>query len=201
MIRYIIIGIAILAIIPIAWLAWWLGSPLITSTEVNEEFPYAARAVIPSGMTMAEAESVMQEAAAVVSEVAEAMPSMRRSPGEPAEPVAELTGNFRDADAFHKGSGTATVYTLDDGVRVLRLEDFNVTNGPDLRVLLANVPDPGDRDELTAGGYVELDKLKGNVGSQNYPIPETVDLAEVRSVVIYCRPFNVVFAVATLDQP
>ena len=81
------------------------------------------------------------------------------------------------------------------------LEDFNVTNGPDLRVLLANVPDPGDRDELTAGGYVELDKLKGNVGSQNYPIPETVDLAEVRSVVIYCRPFNVVFAVATLDQP
>ena len=85
MIRYIIIGIAILAIIPIAWLAWWLGSPLITSTEVDEEFPYAARAVIPSGMSMAEAESVMQEAAAVVSEVAEAMPSMRRSPGEPAE--------------------------------------------------------------------------------------------------------------------
>ncbi len=202
MLRYIVIGIGIFAIIPIAWLAWWLGAPLITSNEVNEEFPRATRAAVPVSMSMAEVEALMVTASQIETEVAEQMPAMPSGSGQAAEPTVFLTGQFRDADSFHKGSGTATVYHLGNGSEsILRLEEFRVTNGPDLRVLLANVPDPADRDELSAGGYIELEKLKGNVGSQNYEIPESVELSAVQSVVIYCRPFHVVFSVATLSAP
>jgi hypothetical protein len=202
MLRYIIIGIVIFLIIPIAWVAWWLLSPLITTTQVEEDFPLAARATVPENMSMAEVESLMEMASAINTQVSEEMPAMPAGTNQQETPAAELTGQFRDADAFHKGSGTATVYNLgDNGPRVLRLSDFNVTNGPDLRVILAYVPDPIDRDQLSAGGYVEIAKLKGNAGSQNYEIPDDVDLGAVRSVVIYCRPFHVVFSVATLAAP
>ncbi len=117
------------------------------------------------------------------------------------EAGAIKTGSFRDADASHKGSGRATIYRLEDGSQVLRLEDFRVTNGPDLRVLLASHPDPASRDELTSQGYVELAKLKGNVGNQNYEIPESVDVSAQRSVVIYCARFRVIISGAPLEQP
>lgn len=117
------------------------------------------------------------------------------------EPVALASGNFRDADSFHKGSGVATIYRLPDGSHLLRLEDFKVTNGPDLRVLLARPNDPQSRDELQAGGYTHLAKLKGNVGNQNYELPADVDPAGIGSVIIYCMPFKVIFSVAPLEQP
>ena len=197
MLRYLLVGIGILIVIPVAWLAWWLLSPLVTTTEVNEDFPLATRAVLPADMTMAEVEDVMTAAANLERPVDEAMPDASGSAGSQA---AGLTGEFRDADSFHKGSGTATVYDLGaDGGRILRLEDFRVTNGPDLRVLLANSPDPESHSDLDDAGYVELGKLKGNVGSQNYDIPPDVSLADVQSVVIYCNPFRVVFSVATLE--
>ena len=49
-----------------------------------------------------------------------------------AGPVLLETGSFQDADSFHKGSGQATIYRGSDGSHLLRLENLNVTNGPDL---------------------------------------------------------------------
>ena len=115
-------------------------------------------------------------------------------------PVIVKSGAFRDADSFHKGEGSATVYELPDGSHVLRFEDFRVTNGPDLRVLLASHPDPQGRDDVQGPGYVELGKLKGNIGNQNYPFPEGVSPDDYGSVVIYCKPFHVVFSVAALSD-
>lgn len=202
MIRYIVVGVGIVALIPILWFAWWLLSPLWSENAVNEAFPLATRAVVPARLTMGEVEAVMAEAAQRMEEVAEAMPAMPRGANAADAPRVRLAGEFRDADAFHKGSGTATVYELGgDGGRILRLEDFRVTNGPDLRVLLANAADPGGHSELADAGYTELGELKGNVGSQNYEIPAGVDLSRARSVVIYCNPFRVVFSVATLAEP
>lgn len=219
MLRYILIGIGILAIIPVALLAWWLLSPLWNVEEVNEEFPQAARtvsppapalpaaefplatrAVIPQSVTMEQVEELMSSAAEIEQVVADAMPAMpAMAAAVNSEPRALLSGQFRNADAFHRGSGTATVYELGDGGRrVLRFEDFRVTNGPDLRVLLANAPAPDGRSELADAGYIELAALKGNVGSQNYDIPDGFDLAAAGSVVIYCDPFRVIFSTATL---
>jgi len=173
-------------------LAWWLGSPLFLSKTVDEEFPLTVDATVPENMTRAEVEAVMKGMAMVDSPMSEGM--MAAIAGASVVKI----GTFRDADRFHKGSGSVTIYQLEDGSRVLRLEDLNVTNGPDLRVILSPHPDPRSRDDVTAEGYVELGKLKGNIGNQNYPIDAGVDVSAFNSVVIYCKPFHVLFAVAGL---
>lgn len=200
MVRYALVGIGILAIIPVAWLAWWLLSPLFSTTEVYEDFPNAARATIPDGMTIEEVEVTMGVAAAIDRPVDDAIPSTLMEDTTPAQDLVKAAGNFRDADSFHKGSGNAVIYQLSSGERILRLDEFRVTNGPDLRVLLANTPNPESHGDLADAGYQELGKLKGNVGAQNYEIPDSVPLSDVESVVIYCKPFRVVFSVATLAK-
>ena len=187
-------GRAIVATIAAAVLAlaWWLGSPVFLSKTVDEEFPLTVDATVPENMTRAEVEAVMKGMAMVDAPMSEGMmPGMVGA-------TAVKTGTFRDADRFHRGSGSVTIYRLDDGSHVLRLEEFEVTNGPDLRVILSPHADPQGRSDVTAAGYVELGKLKGNIGNQNYPIDAGVDVGAFNSVVIYCKPFHVLFSVAPL---
>jgi hypothetical protein len=49
------------------------------------------------------------------------------------------------------------------------------------------------------GDYLDLGSLKGNVGDQNYALPADFDPTLYKSVVIYCQPFRVIFATATLQ--
>jgi hypothetical protein len=100
------------------------------------------------------------------------------------------------ADSFHQGSGQATIYQLPEGGHVLRFEEFDVTNGPDLHVILVKNPSPVSSADV-GDDYIDLGSLKGNIGNQNYDIPAGVDLSQYQSVVIYCVPFHVVFATAT----
>lgn len=189
--RNLLLLVGAIVLIPILGVAWWLLSPLLISQTVAEEFPRAANAVLPDDMTMAAAEAMMVQAEGEMAEMAEPMP--------PAAPVAIATGSFRDTDSFHRGTGTATIYRRPDGSHFLRFEDFRVTNGPDLRVLLAQAADPQSRRELHDAGYIHLAELKGNVGSQNYDLPREVDpVADGGSVIIYCQPFQVIFSVAPL---
>ena len=149
----------------------------------------SAGAEVPDDMTQEEVEEVMEDAA-------DEAPTNVEEPMPEEAPQVLVSGEFVDFDDFHQGSGTATVYELEDGSRVLRFEDFEVTNGPDLHVLLVPNEDPGGRDDVE--GYFDLGSLKGNIGDQNYEIPDDVDLSEYGSVVIYCVPFHVLFSVATL---
>ena len=189
--------IAVLVIVPVIGVAWWLGSPLFIDVQVDEEFPALENAVIPDGMAMSEAQAtmevVMDDENVIEEEMMEAMGAMLA-------PEAVKFGEFRDGDSFHKGSGNATIWDLGTDGFVLRFEDFNVINGPDLRVLLTTHPDPMSRGDVHAENvdYFELGKLKGNIGNQNYLIPNELDVDEYHSVVIYCKPFQVVFSVAPL---
>jgi hypothetical protein len=45
---------------------------------------------------------------------------------------------------------------------------------------------------------MEVAKLKGNKGAQNYELPEKADLDKYRVVSIWCNRFSVNFAVAPL---
>ncbi len=191
-----VIGVPLLVLF--GFISYDLGSPLFINKTVEEEFPFAFAAEVPSNMSMEDVEMVMSGMAGIVSEFEEAMPAMMSGNGADSQAVVLKSGNFRDADSFHRGEGTATIYRGPDGSHLLRLEDFSVTNGPDLRVLLSRHPDPMDRHEARDDGYIQLDKLKGNRGNQNYPIPADEDPAEYNSVIIYCWPFSVVFSVAPL---
>ena len=187
-----LLALAVIIALPALAAAWWLLSPLFLNTTVEEEFPYSANAEIPAGVTQEQAEMAMSTMAMVN------MEEMEKMPPEMAEAVALSSGEFRDGDSFHKGSGTATLYRLENGDAVLRFEDLDVTNGPDLRVLLTPHPDPPGKAELDEAGYLHVAKLKGNRGDQNYPLPADVDPESFGAVVIYCMPFHVVFSVAPL---
>jgi hypothetical protein len=95
----------------------------------------------------------------------------------------------------HRASGTATVYSL-DGRYVLRFEDdTDIQNGPDLYVwvLPSDSYEGGIPDE-----YLDLGRLTGNVGGQNYQLPEAFDPEVHRTVLIWCLRFAVPFAAAPL---
>lgn len=109
----------------------------------------------------------------------------------------ELAGGTFHSNA-HETKGSATIYQLDDGTRVLRLQEFATSNGPDVRVYLVAADDVNDNDTVTRAGFVELGKLKGNIGAQNYEVPAEVDLAKYRSVTIWCKRFSVNFGTAPL---
>ena len=196
-IKKAIIVAGAIALVAAGALGWWLLSPLFINQTVDDEFPFSAAAVVPAEMTAAEVEEIVAGMAKVDQPVAEAMPAMPT----PAAPTSLKAGMFRDADRFHKGSGAATLYRIGEDSHVLRLEDFRVTNGPDLHVLLTNHADPQNRDDIHAEGYLDLGSLKGNIGSQNYEIPAGADIDAAASVVIYCQPFHVVFSVAPLQPP
>lgn len=184
------LGVALVLAVPVLWLAWWLGSPLFIDKVADEDFPLTANATIPDNVTRAEAETTMETAAKIEAPMSEPITTGMSS----AEAVSLISGDFRDADRFHRGSGRATVYRLEDNSHVLRLEDLNVTNGPDLHVLLMVDPEGGDKSQ----GYLDLGKLKGNIGNQNYPIPDDADVSDYHAVMIYCQPFHVVFSTAPL---
>ncbi|MEE8600038.1 DM13 domain-containing protein [Euzebya tangerina] len=170
-------------------IAYWLISPLFIDNEVDEAFPLSAQADVPDDMTQEEVEAEMEAAAGSDVEEVEAMPA--------GDPVATVQGAFAGADAAHQGQGDATIYDLGDGSHVLRFEDFEVTNGPDLHVYLA----PLDANGVPSleSGAVDLGQLKGNIGDQNYTIPADFDLDQPLGVVIYCQPFHVTFATAALS--
>ena len=191
--RRMLLGALIILAIPVVVLGWYLFSPLFINKTVEEEFPLTISAEIPEDMSRSEVEGIMEGMAKVNGEMIEAMPDTER------EALVISTGSFHDADGFHKGSGQATVYTLADDVLLLRFEDFRVTNGPDLHVLLSGHPDPGSQSQVKDDGYIDLGKLKGNIGNQNYEIPSGTDVSQYRSVVIYCKPFHVIFSAAPLS--
>jgi hypothetical protein len=111
-------------------------------------------------------------------------------------PTALATGRFHSV--AHETHGTASILRLDDGSRILRLTEFATSNGPDVRVYLVAAPDASDNETVKRAGFVELGKLKGTEGDQNYELPADLDLSKYRAVTIWCNRFAVNFATAPL---
>lgn len=100
--------------------------------------------------------------------------------------VAEAArGSFEARD--HPGEGTAVVLTDGQQTFVRFEDDFSTDNGPDLFVLV-----------VADGETIELGRLKGNQGSQNYELPSSVDPATVTEVSVWCKRFDSTFTVAAL---
>lgn len=120
------------------------------------------------------------------------------SAGTATATVTLAEGAFHDV--AHKGAGSATLFQLPDGKRVLRFTDFETSNGPDVRVYLGAAPDASDNDTVKNSHFVDLGALKGNLGDQNYDIPSDLDVSNYNSVTIWCRRFGVNFATAPLRR-
>ena len=108
------------------------------------------------------------------------------------------SGNFHDADAVHRGAGQVKIVQSGGGSNILTLSAFEVTNGPDLKVILVKAPDPQSSADVKAVEWVSLGPLKGNIGDQNYTIPAEINPGDFGSVAIWCKQFGVLFAAAPL---
>jgi hypothetical protein len=159
----------------------YLGSSTFLDDEVDERVAVAGPA--PAALAQPAAPAEADRAAE-----AEAAPAARRN-------VRVRGGDF--APVRHPASGRAAVIELAEGGRVLTLTDFEVDNGPDLRVyLVAGSP----TSESGVGDFVDLGALKGNRGDQQYRIPRSVDVGHYSTAVIWCRAFSVLFARAPLRR-
>ncbi len=85
-------------------------------------------------------------------------------------------------------AGEAQIYQQPDGTRVLLLDMFSSSNGPDLRVYLAN--------DAKASSFVNLGRLKSTNGRQVYPIPAATDVNQFSFALIWCQQFSVSFGQA-----
>jgi len=116
---------------------------------------------------------------------------------ETGNPKIIYEGNFKPV--AHGAEGTATIYDMEEGNRVMRFTDFAVSNGPDVHVYLVAANDPMDSKTVKESEIYELGPIKGNMGNQNYELGPDVDLDKFKSVVIWCKRFGVNFAVAQLE--
>ena len=115
------------------------------------------------------------------------------------ESVVLSQGSFVDADRVHQGMGNARLVQQPGGTVELQFTDFEVTNGPDLKVYLSVHPDPTSASDVTDGKWVSLGALKGNIGNQSYTLPTDLDASQFNSVVIWCEQFGVLFSPAALS--
>ena len=207
--RILIAGGGVLAVVALAYLAFgYFGiHTLFIDDKVDEENPFATAA----GGTGAEAPDVADvdgegvdgedpdgenpDAGTIDASASGADAPEVDAPSATPEIVTLARGTF--GPRSHPAEGTATV--ISDGTETyLRFEEFATDNGPDLYVYLSTAaPDaPADRFD---DDFVDLGRLKGNIGDQNYLIPAGTDLDTYATVVIWCEDFSVAFGSAGLS--
>ncbi|MGW7453520.1 DM13 domain-containing protein [Streptomyces sp. NPDC054787] len=179
----IVIGAAIAALVVLgAGLYWFQPWKIWQDDTVREALP-----------------SVSAAPSAVPSAVPSAASSGAAAPAAGPRTVAEGVLISHE----HTTTGTVKLVRLPDGSHLLRLENLDTSNGPDLRVWLTDAPvkeGVAGWRVFDDGTYVSLGKLKGNKGDQNYEIPAGVDPAAYSSVTIWCDRFDVSFGAAALKQ-
>jgi Electron transfer DM13 len=184
--RRLLLGTAALVVLVVASVVLYLFQPwkLWTDTTVDEALPGGAAAAADSASPTGSPNAASMPA-----------PTGAANGNAAAAPKTLASGTFITYE--HRTTGTARVVELADGRRVLRLENLDTSEGPDVRIWLSAKPHTAGLHGFE-GPYVELGKLKGNHGNQNYEIPPGTQLRDYRSVVIWCKRFSVAFGAAPL---
>jgi hypothetical protein len=103
------------------------------------------------------------------------------------------------SDPVHYGSGGVEILKSPDGERIVYLKpDFNVGPGPRYHVYLVDRANIKSNDDFEAAKVTDLGQIRSFKGSQIYQIPGSVDLTPIKSVVVWCKEFNVLISPATL---
>ena len=116
---------------------------------------------------------------------------------DPDNARAIASGDFIQVNALRWGAGTATIHEWADGQRTLQFMNFEAAQGGDLRVYLSRDPQPLGSAQIGAD-FLDLGRLKGNIGDQSYRLPDGHDLSIYMSAVVFSRQFDEVITVATL---
>ncbi len=125
------------------------------------------------------------------------------SPNQAVSTVTKVAmGQVRRLGSFQAGEhptqGNVRVI-LNQNKRYLEFDNsFKTDSGPDLFVILyrdRTVPIYGIKEK----NYTSIARLKKIKGTQRYRIPDNVNLADFKSVAVWCRKFNATFGFAALN--
>lgn len=189
-----------------AGVVWWLiasaalGKTLLKRkpdlrTPVRATLAVAAVASIAAGYVATRDNTVDEDIVTAAPAAQAPSKAERNAAPAPSQNVQLLSGRFT-GESGHRGEGKAAVVKLGKGGRVVTFSAFDVDPGAgDLRVYLH----AGRTTSDDLGDFVEIAKLKGNKGDQQYEIPANVDLKRYSTVVVWCVPFSTRIAQAPLS--
>jgi Electron transfer DM13 len=167
-------------------LLYFAPQDLFLQTSVDEPLPTAAVTAAGAGSS---------QPAELARSGAGSEPSIGVAPRVPA-PVLLARGRFPSGE--HDTSGRVRLLRLADGRAFVRLDKLSTSNGPAVRVWLSTAAAGASDDAVGSAVHLDVGGLKANHGNQNYRVPDGAALGRYRSVVIWCRRFDVVFGSAAL---
>ena len=158
----------ILGTIVVSGIAWYALSPLLMSKHVDEALPTPT---VPAPQS---------NTAASPTPSAAGQPTTQTVLSDPV-PIVDTP--------LHPASGVVRLVKT-GAETVVRYENYQTINGPDVRVYLAT--------DLAATKYVDLGPIKGTEGNINYPVPAGVNVDDYRYALTWCEDFAVLFNSADL---
>lgn len=180
----IAVGLAVAAFL------YWTISPLFITKEVNDELDPEILRMIESEELETQEENPdfpVEEVPSTDSAVNEIVETS--TPTE--APRTTTEGPFPIVDTrTHPASGDVRLIRTPEET-IVRYENYEGTNGPDLYVYLAK--------DLDAEEFVDLGRAKGNKGNINYSVPDDIDIDEYQYVMTWCRAFGVLFDYALIN--
>lgn len=111
---------------------------------------------------------------------------------------AKVLGTATIYNVDKEGEGTAKIYDVGGGDRVLRLDNFFVNVNSDLEIRLSELAAPRSTPEVEKASFTVVAPLKATIGSMNYDIPKDVDLSKYKSIVIWCEITRNAYAAASI---
>ena len=186
---WIIVIIGIVILIPIIG---YIISTVTNVVEVDEASPLDVKQVQPlevkqvkdamdtmDAATKAEFEKQTNEMKEIVVEMNSEIPS---------SPSITAQGNFNARANEVKGKALL----IDaNGKQILRFEDFETINGPKLHIYLSS--------ELGNDDFIDLGEIKATKGNVNYDVPSGTDVGKYNKVLVWCKPFGVLFSYAEIS--
>jgi hypothetical protein len=189
--------VILVVVLPIAW---YILSPIWRVVEVDEVSPLdqgggaslsAATAGAPAGMMIKDTMNTMDAARlAEFKAQTDAMKGdvMVKTEVMPSTPQIIAQAPFQPR--AHDVKGRA-VLIESSGKKLLRFEDFETVNGPDLRIYLST--------DLGTDDFVDLGPIRATKGNVNYELDASIDTSKYRNVLVWCQDFSILFSYASLQ--
>ena len=113
---------------------------------------------------------------------------------------AKILGTANVYNVDREGQGTAKIYELPDGTRLIRLEDFFVSINSDLELRLSELPNPKTTDDAVKAPWKLVAPLKATAGSMTYEVPRDIEVSKYQSIVIWCEITRNAYAAASIER-
>jgi Electron transfer DM13 len=186
-----------IGVVLVGLLAYYFISPLFIKVVVDDALPVESTAIptapIVATSTTTNVPTLNTPPSSVVQK-----PDTKNTPTAPSVPPAQSPapgGSVAVAAPVvgtpgHRASGSVRLLATAQEY-VVRYENFETINGPDLFVYLAT--------DLQATEFVDLGRLKGTEGNMNYTVPAGVDITKYPYVLVWCKQFGVLFNSAKMN--